>query len=88
MARYQARTSQKGQATIPAEVRRKIGLEPGGVVEFVESETGEVVVRGKKRGVAHLRGIFGPQPEPLDIDEAIAESVWEENAPGGKRPAR
>lgn len=83
--RYQARTSQKGQATIPVEVRRKIGLEPGGVVEFVESESGEVVVRAKKRGMAHLRGIFGPQSQTLDIEQAITDSVWEGNAPSGER---
>jgi AbrB family looped-hinge helix DNA binding protein len=83
--RYQARTSQKGQATIPAEVRRKIGLAPGGVVEFIESESGDVVVRAKRRGVAHLRGIFGPQSQTLDIEEAITASVWEGNAPSGER---
>ncbi|MFB6232761.1 MAG: AbrB/MazE/SpoVT family DNA-binding domain-containing protein [Haloarculaceae archaeon] len=36
--------SQKGQATIPKELREKHGIEPGGKVRIRENEQGEIVV--------------------------------------------
>ena len=36
--------SQKGQATIPKELRDKHGLEPGGKVRIRENDAGEIVI--------------------------------------------
>lgn len=36
--------SQKGQATIPKELREKHGIEPGGKVRIRENEAGEIIV--------------------------------------------
>lgn len=36
--------SQKGQATIPKELREKHGIEPGGRVRIRENESGEIVI--------------------------------------------
>ena len=36
--------SQKGQATIPKELREKHGIEPGSSIRFRENENGELVV--------------------------------------------
>lgn len=75
MARFDAKTSVKGQTTIPVEVRRLIGLEPGGAVQFVATEDGEVRVIAKKKSLRHLKGLFGPLAAPLDVDAAIEETV-------------
>lgn len=83
MGRYDAKTSLKGQTTIPAEVRKALGLAPGGTVQFVTDEAGEVKVVAKNRGLRSLRGIFAHGGPPLDIDKAIMETVWERNAPPG-----
>lgn len=42
--RFVARVSRKGVVTIPAEVRRKYGIEPEGAVLWVE-ENGELTLR-------------------------------------------
>ncbi|QRN81698.1 MAG: AbrB/MazE/SpoVT family DNA-binding domain-containing protein, partial [Nocardiopsis sp. BM-2018] len=39
------RITEKGQVTIPVEVRRKLGLNPGDEVEFVLEGNGARVVR-------------------------------------------
>ena len=81
MGIFDANTSQKGQVTVPAEVRRILGLEPGGKLQFRTSEEGEVVIVAKKRGIAHLKGIFARPSEPIDIDAEIEAEVWERNLP-------
>lgn len=75
MGRFDAKTSFKGQATIPVEVRRALGLEPGGAVQFLISDDGEVRLVAKTKTMRHLKGIFGPLSEPLDVDDAIASTV-------------
>ncbi|MFD1701403.1 AbrB/MazE/SpoVT family DNA-binding domain-containing protein [Methylopila henanensis] len=75
MGRFDAKTSLKGQATIPVEVRRALGLEPGGSVQFLVGSDGDVRVIAKTRTMRHLKGIFGPLDAPLDVDDAIARTV-------------
>lgn len=75
MGRFDARTSTKGQATIPIEVRKALGLPPGGSVQFIIGDDGKVSVIAKKSGLRHLKGIFNTPSEPVDIEDAIAETV-------------
>jgi antitoxin PrlF len=44
MAIAQSRLTAQGQISVPAEVRRKLGLAPGSVIEWDE-ERGSIVVR-------------------------------------------
>ena len=37
------RVQQRGQVTIPIELRRKLGIEEGGVVAFTETENGVLI---------------------------------------------
>lgn len=87
MAIAQSRISPQGQISVPAEVRKKLGLEPGAVVEWDERD-GEIVVR---RGVVHTmdevhRLLFpdGPPPGPPltveQMDEAIGDYLAEKHA--------
>jgi antitoxin PrlF len=77
--------SQKGQATIPKELREKHGIEPGSKVRIRENEQGEIVVepltslrefRGaattSKRGTAILR-------EERAVDEERSQRLEREN---------
>jgi AbrB family looped-hinge helix DNA binding protein len=86
MAVYDAKTSQKGQATIPLEVRKMIGLKPGGTVQFVTTPDGDVRLVAQKSSLRHLKGLFGPLPAPMDIDEAIAETVARRTDPNRTDP--
>lgn len=80
MGRFDAKTSMKGQATIPIEVRKALGLPPGGAVQFIVGDDGKVTVVAKKRDLSSLRGIFGKHNEPVDIEQAIMDSVAEKDA--------
>lgn len=88
MGRYEAKTSRKGQATIPVEVRNLIGLEPGGSLQFIVSPEGQVSVVAKKSGLRHLKGLFGPQVAPVDVEAAISDTIGRRTDPqsGGIDP--
>jgi bifunctional DNA-binding transcriptional regulator/antitoxin component of YhaV-PrlF toxin-antitoxin module len=88
MSRIDAKTSAKGQTTIPIAVRKVIGLVPGGSVQFVITPDNEVKLIAKTTSLSHLRGRFGKQPRPVHIDKAIADSVWEKTKPSSGRRRR
>ncbi|UVC07411.1 hypothetical protein IHQ71_19655 [Rhizobium sp. TH2] len=44
MLRLDAKTSLKGRFTVPAEVRRAIGLAPGGLLQFIVDDNGTVSI--------------------------------------------
>lgn len=50
----------KGQVTIPAEIRRAMGLTPGERVVFTQLDDGSTVFRAKRRSILDLRGIAKP----------------------------
>lgn len=77
MGRFEAKTSSDGQATIPEEVRKALGLQPGGAVQFIVDDNGKVTVVAKqKNDIENLRGLFGKHDgPPTDIDAAIMETV-------------
>jgi AbrB family looped-hinge helix DNA binding protein len=59
----------KGQITIPAEVRRKLGLKPGDLVMFYENESGDVVFRPKTGSIMDLQGCVKWTGRPVTIEE-------------------
>ena len=62
----------KGQITIPAEVRRKLNVEAGDRVEFVEIEPGRFEVIAATRSVRELKGRFGKPTRTVSIEEMNA----------------
>ena len=64
-----AAVTSKGQITIPAEVRKKLGLKPGDRVRFVESETGEFIMKPKTGSIMDLRGCVKWTGKPVTIEE-------------------
>lgn len=56
--------SSKGQITVPREIRKRLGLEPGDRVEFVLEEDRTVIrpVRSEVNSFEKYIGILGPFP--------------------------
>ncbi|OBG31077.1 AbrB/MazE/SpoVT family DNA-binding domain-containing protein [Mycobacterium sp. E3198] len=67
------RVTSKGQVTIPLEVRRRLGIEPGSEVEFEIDERGARLVRVKaNRGAAIARRMRGRGTVAMSTDEIMA----------------
>jgi antitoxin PrlF len=65
--------SSKGQVTVPAEVRKHLGIKEGDKLSFVIEEQGKVRVETPRyRDVASLRGAAGSLTKPLSWKEMIA----------------
>ena len=80
-----SRITAQGQISVPAEVRRKLGVGPGSVLEW-EQEGEKIVVRpagGSTFEDIHRR-LFGKRkPKPISVDqmdEAIADYIREKHA--------
>lgn len=66
------RITDKGQATIPKELREKYNLEPGDEVVWVDTDEGIVV---KKRTRTSGRGMLVPDETSAEKREEIAEEL-------------
>lgn len=84
MAPPQSRVTAQGQISVPAEIRKKLGIGPGSVLEW-EEEGDKVVVR-KARKFSSLdihKAIFKTPPKPHtleEIDQAIARYIRKKHA--------
>ncbi len=82
-----SRITQQGQISVPVEVRRRLGLAPGSVIEW-EAEGDTIVVRraGKYSSMDIHQAIFGDRrPKPVSIEEmdaAVAAHLVEKHARG------
>ena len=80
MPRPRSRVTAQGQISVPAEVRRKLGIGPGAVLEWGET-AGEVVVRrvGQHSSEDIHVAVFGPRrPSPksaADLKAGIRRHV-------------
>lgn len=63
-----ATVTTKGQITIPADVRRRLGLESGDRVEFVEMEGG-FAIKPAIDDVRSLKGLLRRPAKPVSISE-------------------
>lgn len=64
--------SSKGQVTIPAEVRKHLGINEGDKVSFVIEDEGSVKVEAPRyHNVASLRGAAGRLEKPLSWEEML-----------------
>ena len=75
----QSKVTAQGQISVPAEVRRKLGLGPGSVLEWDDEGEQIVVRRATRYSSAELhREIFAQAPEPeklADLKEGIRQHV-------------
>ncbi len=80
MTLAQSKVTAQGQISVPAEVRRKLGLGPGSILEWAE-EGGRVVVRraGRYSSEEVCRALFpaGPsKPKSLqELKEGVRKAV-------------
>lgn len=87
MAIAHSRLTRQGQISVPAEVRRKLGLGPGSVIEWIE-EDGRVVVRqaGLYSSEDLHRALFpdGPPAKAsiADMKAGIASHIAKRHARG------
>ncbi len=74
MAIAQSRVTAQGQISVPADVRRKLGVGPGSVLEW-QDENGRIVVRraGRYTSTDIHKVLFGPgNPKKRSLDELKA----------------
>lgn len=64
-----AAVTSKGQITIPAEVRKKLGLKAGDRVRFIEGENGEYIFKPKTGSIMDLEGCVHWTGKPVTIEE-------------------
>ncbi|MGH8461085.1 MAG: AbrB/MazE/SpoVT family DNA-binding domain-containing protein [Stenotrophobium sp.] len=56
----EATVTSKGQITIPADVRKALGLTTGERVVFTRLEDGTTLMRSKTRSILDLKGLLKP----------------------------
>lgn len=70
MAILQSKVTEEGQISVPPEIRQKLGIGPGSVLEWHE-EGDQVVVRKAGRYTSEdiHRALFPTPPEPRTLEE-------------------
>ncbi len=67
------RVTSKGQVTIPQEIRRRLGIEPGSEVQFEVEDDGVRMVRGSGgEGAALVAKMRGRGDGLMSTDEIMA----------------
>jgi len=79
-----SKVTAQGQISVPAEIRRKLGIGPGSILEW-EEEGDKVVVRraGRYTFEDMHRALFPTPPKPHTLEElkeGIAEYIREKHA--------
>lgn len=54
----ESRINAKGQTTVPAKVRKALGVGPGAQLTWVLTLDGDVFVRAKSRSIRELAGVL------------------------------
>ncbi len=76
---YIMRLTRKGQVTIPAPIRKRLGVEPNEQVAFIVEEDGEIKLQPAKATLEAVYGMVEPLSRPEDFDRLI-EIAHEEQA--------
>lgn len=86
MAIAQSKVTAQGQISVPAEIRKKLGLGPGSVLEW-EEKSGEVIVRkaGRYTSAEVHEALFSDESKPKSttgVKEAIRKHIRQRHARG------
>ena len=78
-----SKITSQGQVSVPADIRKALGVGPGSTIEWVE-ENGEITVRragGSTWEDVH-KALFpdGPPKEKIDVKKAIAKRMRDRHA--------
>ena len=82
-----ATLTSKGQITIPADVRRTLGVQTGDRVEFVEIQPGRFELVAATRSVRELKGMLGKPTRTLSIED-MNRVIAEQGAKAGQQSGR
>jgi AbrB family looped-hinge helix DNA binding protein len=78
MKKFVSTISSKGQVTIPADIRRKLGVNPSDQVTFVLTEDEKVELRPVRYTLESVLGSIEALPgETADLDREIREATEE-----------
>lgn len=77
-----SKLTSQGQISIPAEVRRRLGIRPGAQLVWEENKQGEIVVRPKRYTLDDLHKIMGNPKVHLTLQELreARGECWDERA--------
>jgi antitoxin PrlF len=67
-----ATVTAKGQVTIPADVRRRMRLDAGDSIEFVEVEDGEYLIKPANDDVRTLKGLLRTPSKSISVADMNA----------------
>jgi antitoxin PrlF len=84
MALAQSKVTAQGQISVPAEVRKKLGVGPGSVLEWDEKDD-HVIVRRAARYTSNdvHRALFpekAPRKVPMSVKDAIRKAIRKRHA--------
>ena len=78
MALAQSRLTAQGQISVPAEVRRRLGIGPGSVIEWEQDGDKLVVRRAKKYTMKDLHSALFPDGAPAHkTDDELRVGIQE-----------
>ena len=84
MALAQSRLTSQGQISVPAEVRKKLGVGPGSVLEWDEQNDQVVVRRAGRYSSEDVHGALfpekGPTKSPGDVKDGIRKYIRKRHA--------
>jgi AbrB family looped-hinge helix DNA binding protein len=85
MALAQSKVTAQGQISVPASIRKKLGIGPGSVIEWDEEGEKIVVRRAAKYSSADIHRVLFPDGPPKraslkDMKEGIARGITERYA--------
>jgi AbrB family looped-hinge helix DNA binding protein len=87
-----ATLTSKGQITLPKEIRDRLGLDAGSMLDFQLLEDNTITARPVKPDARRIRGLLkSPHATPLtaeQMDEAVSKHLRDKYAParGGRKP--
>jgi antitoxin PrlF len=88
-----ATLTSKGQVTLPKEIRDRLGLDAGAILDFQILEDDTITARQVKPDARRIRGLLrSPHSAPLTVeqmDAAVSKHLRDKNAPApkGRKPA-
>jgi AbrB family looped-hinge helix DNA binding protein len=87
MGEFISTISSKGQITIPAGVRRQLGVRPADKVAFVVTDRGTVELRASRVTLESVLGSIPALPdESTDLDREIGEAIEAAARPDHRQP--
>ena len=88
-----ATLTSKGQITLPKEIRDRLGLDAGSVLDFQILEDNTITARQVLPDARRIRGLLksphATPPTAAQMDEAVSKHLRDKVAParGGRKPS-